>query len=205
MSKIHDFSIMSATEAYAASQSGIVADGDIMTLSNGAKAVMVQAWPVLVCGECEGFHRLDEGITWKDFENGRYADAAKKAIIDTRDSTIKLTLNGETREVVASDWGDYWMAYGIELVTQHGSKKHSGYISLRKGKDCYLLNDIISYGYHGMRGNGSGSPSQIRWIGFSDTTMDDLGDLDAWEPVSEEEQEAIIAAECKAIRDRAAA
>jgi len=88
---------------------------------------------------------------------------------------IKLTLNGVTKEVEASKWNTndrgetLVMVGGIDLVTTTGNKTHRGvvYIWTKPGQDTYTARDISDYGYHGMRGNGRGASSRMRYIGFT--------------------------------------
>ncbi len=76
---VHDFTDLSASQAYSATQCGEVHDGDVLRLENGAVAIMIAAWPTLFFGECEGFHRMEEGFTFDHIDGGKYARSAAKA------------------------------------------------------------------------------------------------------------------------------
>ncbi len=58
-----------------------IKDGDVLNLGKGRTGVMVKAWPVSVTGDHSGthFHKLAKGVTWDDFEGGKYKEAAKRA------------------------------------------------------------------------------------------------------------------------------
>jgi hypothetical protein len=81
---------------------------------------------------------------------------------------IALKLNGETRSVEASDYGNWISVHGIVLVTQTGNKQHIGQIDLNQQGENHIYSerDIIGCSYWGMRGNGSGQRSRMRYIGF---------------------------------------
>lgn len=80
---------------------------------------------------------------------------------------INLTLNKETRSVEAKPGvKGHLMVYGVKMVTTSGNKTHTGWIMVKEGKEDYTVKDIVDLGYHGMRGNGSARPSQMRYIGF---------------------------------------
>jgi hypothetical protein len=83
---------------------------------------------------------------------------------------ITLSLGKEKRDVAAYDHGNTLVVYGIEMWTSHGKKAHVGYalINKKEGHD-YTMKDVISLGYHGMRGNGSGSMSKMRYVGFQNS------------------------------------
>lgn len=83
------------------------------------------------------------------------------------DRNITLTLNGETRTVSAMVCPQYLIVGGIQMVTSSGTRAHIGGIYLKpKAADFYGSADIIHVNYHGMRGNGSGMRSRMRYIGF---------------------------------------
>lgn len=75
---VHDFTGKSSREAYDQTQC-LCKDGDIINLGNGNVAIMVQAWPTVVVGEIETFHRLESGQTFESLDDGKYAASAAKA------------------------------------------------------------------------------------------------------------------------------
>lgn len=85
---------------------------------------------------------------------------------------IRLTLDREEREVEArlinGAQDKYLIVYGIALRTMQGQKTHRGFLWLkaRAPGHHYSTRDITDIGYSGMRGNGHGTPSQFRYIGF---------------------------------------
>ena len=77
--QVHDFSKLSPRDLYDETQTNDnINDGDILISSNGI-GIMVGAWPVVVVGDIEGFHKLSLDEKWETFENGRYLDSVKKA------------------------------------------------------------------------------------------------------------------------------
>lgn len=85
--------------------------------------------------------------------------------------TIRLTLNGETREVEAVCFDfhpDDLYVYRLEVKTSHGNKLHKGTVTLSRKPEGheYTARDISSISYHGMRGNGHARRSSFRYVGF---------------------------------------
>lgn len=77
---VHDLSDLDPETAYGATQCNDgIHDGDVLKLTDGAVAVLMGAWPTLVVGECEGFHKMQEGFSIDHIEGGKYARAAAKA------------------------------------------------------------------------------------------------------------------------------
>jgi hypothetical protein len=75
--KIHRFE--DSEEAYNESQSSeSVKDGDILATPDMV-GVLVKAWPVAVVGPRGEFHTLKAGLSWDEFEGGKYAKSAEKA------------------------------------------------------------------------------------------------------------------------------
>ncbi|WP_227461647.1 hypothetical protein [Cupriavidus pauculus] len=55
-------------------------DGDVFLSKDGkAAGVLMEAWPVLVAGDCEALHTLAETTTWETVDGGKYAAAAAVA------------------------------------------------------------------------------------------------------------------------------
>ena len=78
--QVHDLSDMDDGSAYDETQvSDEIHDGDVIITRNGV-GVMVEAWPVIVVGNSSSFHKLNDGTSWDEFEGGKYAESAKKAM-----------------------------------------------------------------------------------------------------------------------------
>jgi hypothetical protein len=61
--KIIDMQALDMGQAYDFTQYGPVHHGDVLLVSDGV-AVLDRAWPVMVSGRSDVFHRLADGITW---------------------------------------------------------------------------------------------------------------------------------------------
>ncbi len=78
--QVHDLSGMDDGSAYDETQvSDEIHDGDVLITRNGV-GVMVGAWPVIVAGSSKEFHKLKTGVSWDEFEGGKYANSARKAM-----------------------------------------------------------------------------------------------------------------------------
>jgi hypothetical protein len=78
--QVHDLSDMDDGSAYDETQvSDEIHDGDVIITRNGV-GVMVEAWPVIVVGNSSSFHKLNDGTSWDEFEGGKYAESAQKAM-----------------------------------------------------------------------------------------------------------------------------
>jgi hypothetical protein len=78
--QVHDLSDMDDGSAYDETQvSDEIHDGDVIITRNGV-GVMVEAWPVIVTGNSSSFHKLNDGTSWDEFEGGKYAESAQKAM-----------------------------------------------------------------------------------------------------------------------------
>jgi len=78
--QVHDLSDMDDGSAYDETQvSDEIHDGDVIITHNGV-GVMVEAWPVIVTGNSTSFHKLNDGTSWDEFEGGKYAESAQKAM-----------------------------------------------------------------------------------------------------------------------------
>jgi hypothetical protein len=78
--QVHDLSDMDDGSAYDETQvSDEIHDGDVIITRNGV-GVMVEAWPVIVTGNSTSFHKLNDGTSWDEFEGGKYAESAQKAM-----------------------------------------------------------------------------------------------------------------------------
>jgi len=64
--KIFDLRALDMASAYDWSQCEAIAHGDVMLVADGV-AVMCEAWPVMVAGASDVFHRLADGVTWDRF------------------------------------------------------------------------------------------------------------------------------------------
>ena len=77
MTMVHFFA--DSGEAYDHSQcSDEVKDGAVLVTPDST-AILCGAWPVVVCGKCEHFHALSEGMTWDRFESGKYLNSVYEA------------------------------------------------------------------------------------------------------------------------------
>lgn len=78
--QVHDLSGMSGRDLYDETQTNdSIHDGDVLVTNTGV-GIMVEAWPVIVAGDIEGFHKLKDGTSWDEFEGGQYAESAKRAM-----------------------------------------------------------------------------------------------------------------------------
>lgn len=64
--KIFDLRDLDMASAYDWSQSEPIRHGDVMLVADGV-AVMCEAWPVMVAGASDVFHRVADGVTWERF------------------------------------------------------------------------------------------------------------------------------------------
>lgn len=64
--KIFDLRDLAMGEAYDFTQYGPVHHGDVLLVADGV-AVLCEAWPVMVAGASDVFHRLADGVTWDRF------------------------------------------------------------------------------------------------------------------------------------------
>ena len=64
--KIFDLRGLDMASAYDWSQSEPIKHGDVMLVADGV-AVMCEAWPVMVAGASDVFHRPADGVTWELF------------------------------------------------------------------------------------------------------------------------------------------
>jgi hypothetical protein len=82
---VHDLSSEGDSEVYDITQyEDNIHSGDILQLSRGRWAIMVDAYPVMVVGHSEVLHHLNPGTTFETFEGGEFAAAAGKAIMLAR-------------------------------------------------------------------------------------------------------------------------
>jgi hypothetical protein len=66
MYQVHDLTSLTMGEAYDETQTNpFIEDGDILIVTDGL-AVMVKAWPTMVDGHSDMFHRLTDGYTFDD-------------------------------------------------------------------------------------------------------------------------------------------
>jgi hypothetical protein len=93
--RVHDLSELDDEEAYDETQTNdTIKDGDVIIVKHGV-AVMYRAWPVLVAGHAEEFHRLNPGTSWATFNGGKYLAAAEMA-----QSIYKRTPDEEAADIV---------------------------------------------------------------------------------------------------------
>ena len=79
-STVHNFIGESPGDVYDRTQTDdSIKDGDILNLGNGNIAILVQAWPTVVCGEIEHFHKIEDGYEFEKIDNGKYALSVTKA------------------------------------------------------------------------------------------------------------------------------
>ncbi len=64
--KIFDLRDLDMASAYDWSQCEAVRHGDLMLVADGV-AIMCEAWPVMVAGASDVFHRVADGVTWEAF------------------------------------------------------------------------------------------------------------------------------------------
>lgn len=77
---VHDFTGRFPGDVYDQTQTDdSIKDGDVLDLGAGNVAILVKAWPTIVVGEIENFHRLNADTTFETFKDGRYAASAAKA------------------------------------------------------------------------------------------------------------------------------
>lgn len=77
---VHDFTGQYSGDVYDQTQTdNSIKDGDVLDLGAGNVAIMVEAWPTIVVGEIEQFHKLSIGASFETYKAGRYAASAKKA------------------------------------------------------------------------------------------------------------------------------
>jgi len=67
--KIFDLRALDMSSAYDWSQCEAIAHGDVMLVADGV-AVMCEAWPTMVAGASDVFHRVADGVTWERFALG---------------------------------------------------------------------------------------------------------------------------------------
>jgi len=112
--KVHDFSHMSDGDIYDQTQwDDTIRDGDVLIGSKGA-GILVDAWPVVVTGHMEEFHKLSPDISWEEFEDGKYAKSAELAQSQAKGSSNlnendieddKLyVVNTKTNEIVSGPY-----------------------------------------------------------------------------------------------------
>ena len=63
---IFDLRSLDMPSAYDRAQSETIRHGDVLLVADGV-AVLVDAWPVMVAGTSDVFHRLADGVTWETF------------------------------------------------------------------------------------------------------------------------------------------
>ena len=77
---VHNFVGTSPGEVYDQTQiDDSIKDGDVLNLGQGNVAILMKAWPTVVVGEIEHFHRLASGVTIESVDDGKYAASAAKA------------------------------------------------------------------------------------------------------------------------------
>jgi len=64
--KIFDLRDLDMGSAYDWSQCDAIRHGDVMLVADGV-AVMCEAWPTMVAGASDVFHRPADGVTWESF------------------------------------------------------------------------------------------------------------------------------------------
>lgn len=64
--KIFDLRALDMASAYDWSQCEAIHHGDVMLVADGV-AIMCEAWPVMVAGASDVFHRVADGVTWESF------------------------------------------------------------------------------------------------------------------------------------------
>ena len=77
---IHNFRGTPPGEVYDQTQiDDSIKDGDVLNLGSGNVAILMKAWPMVIFGEIEHFHRLSSGVTFESVDDGKYAASAAKA------------------------------------------------------------------------------------------------------------------------------
>ena len=77
---VHCFKGKPPREVYDQTQTDdSIKDGDVLSLGNGNVAILMKAWPTIVYGEIEDFHRLAPGQDFHSIDSGKYAASAAKA------------------------------------------------------------------------------------------------------------------------------
>lgn len=101
---VHNFEGTPPSEVYDRTQTDdSIKDGDVLNLGNGNVAILMKAWPTIVAGEIEHFHRLATGVTFESVDDGKYAGAAAKAREVASMTKLRLRVfgsraSGENRE-----------------------------------------------------------------------------------------------------------
>lgn len=87
--KVVDLSDLSDGEAYDVTQTDdSINDGDILKLDLGRWAILNRAWPVMVIGDSNVFHKLKNGGSWKTVDGGRYLAAVSEIQRLASDNTL---------------------------------------------------------------------------------------------------------------------
>ena len=77
---VHNFRGTPPGEVYDQTQiDDSIKDGDVLNLGSGNVAILMKAWPMVIFGEIEHFHRLSSGVTFESVDDGKYAASAAKA------------------------------------------------------------------------------------------------------------------------------
>ena len=91
---VHDFEGRPSGEVYDLTQTDdSIKDGDVINLGNGNVAILMNAWPTVVVGEIEHFHRLVSGVTFESIDGGKYAASAAKALEVSNSIEPSMTAN----------------------------------------------------------------------------------------------------------------
>lgn len=78
--KVHALAGRAGAEVYDQTQTdSTMKDGDLLDLGGGNIGILLQAWPTVVCGEIDQFHKLADGVSFDSYLEGKYSAAALKA------------------------------------------------------------------------------------------------------------------------------
>jgi len=99
--RIIDLRALAMGEAYDFTQYGPVHHGDVLLVGDGV-AVLDRAWPVMVSGRSDVFHRLADGATWPEYLAELATDKAARLA-----AGLKLaTLPADALDARAVDFAD---------------------------------------------------------------------------------------------------
>lgn len=92
-------------QAYDFTQYGPVHHGDVLLVSDGV-AVLDRAWPVMVSGRSDVFHRLADGVTWAEYLADLAADRSADLAADLAAGLELAALPADVLAARAVDFAD---------------------------------------------------------------------------------------------------
>ena len=77
--QVHDFTGWKPRDVYDRTQTDdAIKDGDVLNLGNGNVAILVKAWPTIVVGDIEQFHRLKAGTSFETLRQRQIRSFCRK-------------------------------------------------------------------------------------------------------------------------------